>query len=132
MKLKYKIYAKHKKKGGEYRWEEKGVYSNRERANNKLKKSFKKLETKIVPIPEEFHIGMKIYGNKELMKGSIIPDKPEFLYGTILEKDESFFYVSRSFVDDANDLVFYLQSDFEDKFVEGRFFIKEEDYLIED
>jgi hypothetical protein len=85
-------------------------YSNRKSAEKKIAKKYSDREVRIVVIPDEITIGLTVYNE----------DGTE--YGTILEETNSFWYLKRP---SKQDLTICLKESFEDKFINGKFFIKE-------
>ncbi len=101
------------KRSGEY--EVKGDYKTRKTAETKAKPFIeKKREIKIIPLPsEELGIGFKVYlGNGEL-------------YGEIVRENESFWFIKNALIDKSRD-DFFLKDEFENKYINGTFMMKEE------
>lgn len=100
-------------KNGEY--EKKGDYKTRRMAETKEKPFVdKKRKTKIIPLPsEELGIGFKVYlGSGEL-------------YGEIVRDNESFWFIKNALIDKSRD-DFFLKDEFENKYINGIFIMKEE------
>ena len=96
-------------------YQKKNDYKTKKMAETKAKYYIQKnREVKIVAIPtDELDIGLKIY----LTDGS--------LYGEIIDEDESFWYIRRSFKGN-DDKAFFLKDNFVEKFENGIFVIKED------
>lgn len=118
--MRYKIYVLEDNK-----WTGREGYSTKLKAEQKISKSYKRKRTKIIKLPDKIIIGLKLYSKKGKICGSLIPDEDEYLYGTIIDEDELYYYINRSFKD-KTDRAFFHKDDFENKFLSEIFFIKEE------
>jgi hypothetical protein len=87
-------------------------YDNLKSAEKKIKKSYSKKQTRIIILPKEYNIGLKLY-------------KPNGeLYGTIVRDSDSFFYIQKT---DSTEEHVFLKSNFEEKFIKELLFCKVEE-----
>ena len=129
IQIRYKIYTKEENKEGYYEWKPKEDYSTQEKAEDKIKKSYRKSEFKdhkIIIIPDEFKIGLKIWSGTKRISGAAIPKEEDYLYGTIVDEDKNYYYIQRGFKDE-NDRVPFHKDFMEEKYLEGYWSVKEDD-----
>lgn len=107
-------------------WQGREDYNSHEKAEDKAKKSYKKKENRIIKLPDNFDVGLKIFSSSDKIFGRLIPKGlDEFLYGVIIREDDLYYYINRSFMPEDDEL-FFMKCDFETKFVTGMFHIKED------
>ena len=122
--IRYRIYIQEETKDGYVEWKAKEDYSTYEKAEAKVLKSYKRKNNKIITFPDEFTIGTKIYSGSKRIAGRKIPKQDNYLYGEIIDEDERYYYIKRSFAGEDDRFSFHKDM-IEEKFIEGYWSIVE-------